>query len=312
MKIRKAKLSDTSEILAVLKASLGEAKLQKSELIWDFKHSINPFGKSMVLVGLQDKKIIGVRAFMKWHWQLNGHIWVSYRAVDTATHPQYQGQGVFKELTLEAVEVVQQQAETFIFNTPNENSRPGYLKMGWEIVDRIKLSVVPSIWYKIKFIFSKKTLAVQSVDHNTIEALCKRHNADKELANKIFTPKSFDYLKWRYQNNPLQDYTIVSRPDCYIAMYIKKHKFFNELRVVEVLGITSKNKKEVQKIISSFASENKCWIITVADKNLFKIRLYGKFGPMLTFKALTNDISFKNKAQSITNWQYSLGDLELF
>jgi hypothetical protein len=42
------------------------------------------------------------------------------------------------------------------------------------------------------------------------------------------------------------------------------------------------------------------------------LSLFGKFGPKLTFKSLTKDTFFVNKALDINNWKYSLGDLELF
>jgi hypothetical protein len=44
------------------------------------------------------------------------------------------------------------------------------------------------------------------------------------------------YLKWRFEENPMQKYHVVSTNDWYIAMYIKKHRFFKELRIVEVIS----------------------------------------------------------------------------
>jgi hypothetical protein len=45
-------------------------------------------------------------------------------------------------LTRAAIEEVRDQAQ-LIFNTPNEKSRPGYLKMGWKEVGRISPWVRP-------------------------------------------------------------------------------------------------------------------------------------------------------------------------
>src|SRR5680860_587937 len=131
MIIREAKEVDIPEIVKVLRASLGEQDLPLSEGIWNYKHVKNPFGRSLVLVAEENGVIAGVRAFMCWEWQCLNKSYATYRAVDTATHPNYQGQGIFKKLTLKAIELAKEQGVQFIFNTPNEQSRPGYLKMGW-------------------------------------------------------------------------------------------------------------------------------------------------------------------------------------
>ena len=65
------------------------------------------------------------------------------RAVDTATHPDYQGRGIFTRLTLRRSTSCAPTASTFVFNTPNDQSRPGYLKMGWHEVGRAPRSVRP-------------------------------------------------------------------------------------------------------------------------------------------------------------------------
>jgi hypothetical protein len=63
------------------------------------------------------------------------------RAVDTATAPAYQGRGIFRRLTMTAVEALTAEGVDFVFNTPNTNSRPGYLRMGWSTIGRVPLVV---------------------------------------------------------------------------------------------------------------------------------------------------------------------------
>ena len=97
-----------------------------------------------------------------------------------------------------------------------------------------------------------------------------------------------------------------------MALYVKKRKYFKELRVVEVISLKNTQNDRIRTAILKTAFKNNCAIITLANKEVFPIRLFGKFGPKLTFKPITQDTSFIAKAQEITNWQYSLGDLELF
>lgn len=312
MIIREINPKDTSAIIELLQLSLGESLLKKSTAIWDFKHLKNPFGPSHVLIAEQDGVLVGVRAFMQWRWQVEDEIWTSYRAVDTATHPKYQGQGIFKKLTLRALDDVQARGDSFVFNTPNNQSRPGYLKMGWREVGKINVALVPSILYSFDLLFPV-TIMENVITTKQLEALCVLHNSHFQNKGVLFTPKSLDYLKWRYEENLLQEYHIVSTPDFYIAMYIKRHSFYKELRVVETIGSYSKEKhSQIRSSIVRYAFKKGCWLITFDDKNLFKFRFFGPYGPKLTFRALTSKTNFIKKALSIKNWGYSIGDLELF
>jgi GNAT superfamily N-acetyltransferase len=312
MIIRKAKKEDIPAIIPLLQASLGESLLKKSPEIWNFKHVDNPFGESTVLVAEEDSALIGVRAFMTWQWQLGNQVWNAYRAVDTATHPKHQGKGIFKKLTLQALDLVQQNGDCFVFNTPNDQSRPGYLKMGWQEVGKIKVALVPVFFYAFPNLFSKMKIE-NTISPLQLEALCKIHNRELAINNVLFTPKSTSYLKWRYEENSLQTYFVYSTPDCYVAMYVKKNRFFKELRVVEIIGDHDfKIKKNIRKAIVSCALEQECYLITIANQNLFAFSIYGYFGPKLTFKSLTNNTTFVDDALKIENWKYSLGDLELF
>jgi hypothetical protein len=96
-------------------------------------------------------------------------------------------------------------------------------------------------------------------------------------------------------------------------MYVKKHRFFNELRIVESIGVEeTRDHTLLKNFIIKQAFQNKCWLITLADENLFSLKIYGSFGPKLTFRPLTNSNAFIQKALQIRNWGYALGDLELF
>ena len=312
MIIRNSTPEDIPAIVALLQLSLGESLIKKSSRSWNYKHVNNPFGTSQVLLAFENDVLVGVRAFMKWQWNLGTEVWKAYRAVDTATHPDYQGKGIFKKLTIQALDEIQKEGETFVFNTPNNNSSPGYLKMGWQIVDAIELAVIPAVLYAIPYFFSKAKLD-NSISAAQLNQLCVVYNHDLSKKKVIFTPKSGEYLKWRYEENPLQDYVIFSTNDWYIVFYIKKHKLFNELRVVEIIGSNQKQHlKQIKKAILGYTFQKRCWFITTANKDLFGCKIYGKFGPKLTIKTLTKNSLFINTVYTIQKWRYSLGDLELF
>ncbi len=66
------------------------------------------------------------------------------RAVDTATDPDFQGAGIFRRLTLHALDALPALGVEFVFNTPNDKSLPGYLKIGWKVIGRAPVRVMPT------------------------------------------------------------------------------------------------------------------------------------------------------------------------
>jgi len=313
MLIRTADIKDKEAIVALLKASLGESLLKKTTTVWEYKHEENPFGKSYVLVGEAEQQLIGVRAFMAWRWQIGEKVWRAYRAVDTATHPKHQGKGIFKKLTLQALKEVEAISPCFIFNTPNSQSKPGYLKMGWKPVGKIRLGIwfVPllSLLYR-----GKRNISLANrIESAELEKICNRHNEKLSSNNCFFTPKTPTYLKWRYEKNPMQGYTVFSDTGFYVAVYVKKHKRFKELRIAEYIGTLEKKQQvALEQQVVALANKEGCWIISAARTDLFFGGIKGNFGPELLCREIQGH-TVPNLFSGIQEtWSYSLGDLELF
>lgn len=316
MDIREATAQDLPEIIRVLKLSLGEADLPLSEAIWKYKHIDNPFGRSLVLIAVDHGKIVGVRAFMKWKWRKGNSNFLAFRAVDTATHPDFQGKGIFKKLTLEAVKTGKELSYNFVFNTPNVQSRPGYLKMGWKQVGKIRVALQPSYnsFWKLK----EKQLDYQITNKATpieTSSLCNSWNAKLKLKEKLFTPKSAEFLSWRYEDNPLQQYEVLSTPDLYLAAYIKKRKNIKELRISECIFKNDSNSiKEVRQIINEWSSKFGAQLVTWSPKvlKLNSLSYQGAVGPILTVRGLDLNERELDVLLVDDSWNYSIGDLELF
>ncbi|GHA30317.1 hypothetical protein GCM10007103_09580 [Salinimicrobium marinum] len=313
MEIREGTEKDIPEILKVLKASLGETSSKKTEEIWRFKHVENPFGKSLILVALEAGEMIGVRAFMRWQWQKGNKIHTTFRAVDTATHPKHQGKGVFKKLTLQAIELAKQEGGHFIFNTPNHLSLPGYLKMGWEKVDKLKVQIQPTFplnWFSNKITDYNTEIRTPS---QNIKTLCSLTNEDKVKKAKYFTPKSNEYLRWRYEDNPLQKYEVIADISFYMAGYVKEHTYFKELRIVEIVVGDDGAYGTIKNIISNWAKKFGTAFISMANEDgLGNFFIKGNFGPVMTVRKLNLPNEEFNYLLDLNHFNYSLGDLELF
>lgn len=313
MEIRVGTEQDIPGILKVLKASLGETSSKKTEEVWRFKHVDNPFGSSLVLLALENNEVIGVRAFMRWKWQQGDKVFSAFRAVDTATHPDHQGKGVFKKLTLKALEIGKERGDHFVFNTPNSQSKPGYLKMGWKEVDKLKVSIRPVNPFYWKSVGEISEYPKTWTNSKEPEFLDDFHSRMKNSGD-LFTPKNLEFLKWRYVNNPLQDYHVIAGPDFFLAGYVKDQGKLKELRISEAMkskGLpTFVLKKELKKLAKKYGV-NIISYSPASDVKFFS-SVTGNFGPVLTFRDLAISENDKNEFLNLSSWAYSTGDLELF
>jgi hypothetical protein len=140
--VRRATAADQPAVLALLADSLGWDRDRTFAEFFDWKHHQNPFGPSPAWIAVAGDDIVGFRTFLRWQFEHpDGRVRHAVRAVDTATAPAYQGRGIFRQLTMTAVEALTAEGVDFVFNTPNTNSRPGYLRMGWSTVGRVPLVV---------------------------------------------------------------------------------------------------------------------------------------------------------------------------
>lgn len=312
MLIRKATPSDIPDIINLLKASLGESMIPKSESLWQWKHIDNPFGASPVLIAEKSGQLIGVRAFLRWEVLVNEKTIFCCRAVDTAIHPEHQGKGLFKKLTLQLIDEIKAEGIDVIFNTPNQKSLPGYLKMGWEKWGKLPL--------KLEFHLSKgkNKHPLDPTDWRLIESLVNRISEDPKKFYQSSPALTPNFLKWRYQACPLFPYYFLSDGENYVIFYrIKEGKMGRELRITDLYyktDISEEKKKEAQgklkeaQIISNarFSSFSG---LNYPNQNLISLGPLPilKVGPLVTLRQVNDDI----QPQEI-DWDWSLGTLELF
>ena len=88
---------------------------------------------------------MGHRTFLRWRFRTDDdRVVTAVRAVDTATHPDYRRRGILRRLTLQGVAELTMAGDGIVFSTSNDASCPGYLTMGWTVVRRLPVGVLPS------------------------------------------------------------------------------------------------------------------------------------------------------------------------
>src|SRR4051794_10846345 len=116
LSVRRADADDFPRILDLARRALAWTDDDTRFLAW--KHLENPFGASPMWIALDNDRVVGFRAFMRWEFvSADGHSVHAARAVDTATDPEYQGRGIFTRLTREAIDRLPADGVRLIFNT---------------------------------------------------------------------------------------------------------------------------------------------------------------------------------------------------
>ncbi len=211
---------DLAGVLDLLRAALGETPiLKRTPELFSWKHLDNPFGRSIIMVAEADDRIVGLRAFMRWELDHPSGRLRCVRAVDTATHPDYQRRGIFRLLTEHAVDLARADGVDLIFNTPNPQSGAGYLSMGWQEVGHIGVLARPLAGLLRRSPPTDGLPDVASVTNSPI--ITTAPAVTPRPSNQLRTPRTTDYLSWRFAQHPTARYVrggtgehvIVARPN---------------------------------------------------------------------------------------------------
>ncbi len=303
---------DIPQIIDLLKISLGESLIPKSEALWKWKHLDNPFGKSPVLLAEKDGEIIGVRAFLKWEFAQGTEIIKACRAVDTAVHPEFQGKGLFTKLSLNLIEQIREDGTHLIYNTPNTQSLPGYLKMDWEKWGKLPLKM------KFHMTGSSSKQKVFSSDWSTVYPLISKIESVKNPCSTIQTHTISGYFNWRYADCPLFPYQFISDRESYLLIFrIKEGKMGRELRITDLFtgdSFGKTQKKELNKELNNFQKQSGARFtsfsgIAYSNQQALDLGILPvlSIGPIITLRKVSEDSEPMN-----LNWGWSLGDLEVF
>lgn len=322
MEITIADKDDLDEMIDLLKLSLGESRIPKSKEYWQWKHEQNPFGSSKVLLAKENGMIAGLRAFMRWQWKNTEGVINTVRAVDTATHPQYQGKGIFSKLTMQAVKECTEEGTDFVFNTPNSKSMPGYLKMGWVKAGKLPLCIKPGVFFPAVY---SQTNAEKLYDNFPVIDVPETSSKEWDsglIKDKAGTTLNNKYISWRYQECPVARYGGIAEPGKFGFIFrVKKINRFIELRICD--GWISSDltaKKAAEKKMRSLIKIVKPIIITTAPvsvggNDFFKNNKMGFWGPFSTGPVVTvRPLKMKELSgfSTFKKWTPSLGAMELF
>jgi hypothetical protein len=269
---------------------------------------------------------VGLRVFLRWRWRSGTRTIAAVRAVDTATDPAWQRRGLFRRMTESMVAAARAEGVEFVFNTPNAKSRAGYLKMGWRDVGRTPVLLrVPRL--ALGGGRSRTSGAVLEplsalLAQDGLEGFLEAVGADEE---RLHTPRTVAYLRWRYADGPLDGYLaswlLDGNRGAVVISREKERRGLAELSVAEV--VASDDAVGVEAAASLLggvlAGTRHHYAVACAARDTPEraaLRRGGflppaRIGPRMTVRPLAERAAAPDPLAE-HNWRLAIGDLEVF
>ncbi len=308
--IRRAFPDDRAGVIRGAVRALG---WQGDQRDWDFfawKHDDNPFGPSPAWVAVEGGHIVGFRTFLRWEFTRSAQRLRMVRAVDTATDPDHQGKGIFRRLTESAVAELTSAGYDAVFNTPNTQSRPGYLKMGWVELGR------PAVGARARGPAAALRMAQSrrgagkwseptTVGDPAAEALhgpgLESLLATVPAPGGWSTPRSAAYLRWRYGFGPLH-YRAVEVRGGLAVFRVRRRGPSREVALCEWLA-PGPDRRALRRLVQAAGD----YLIACDLGAAHGVLPLPRLGPVVTWRPLTRSV-----VPSLGDLSFRLGDLELF
>jgi GNAT superfamily N-acetyltransferase len=327
--------ADVPAAAALMTASLGAAPGGVDrEALFRWKHLANPFGRSIAFVAELDGEIVGLRTFMRWRFARSGQGGevLAVRAVDTATSPLVQRRGVFSRLTTRALDAAESEGVAFVFNTPNERSLPGYLKLGWHrLADRKLRARVRRPDRLIRAAASRDLGSGAATAPPTGSQLVPVEEFFADPASvapfaraqpapgRLSTPRWEGYLRWRYVAGPLPYAGLAegSPPAAVAIVRLRGRGSLREAIVCEAVcepGAESALRRLLARVPSAAGADH---AVTHVDDGWPAARVLSRAGylplPRVGMHFVVRTVSpTRPDPLEDASWGLTLGDLELF
>ena len=335
---RRMQAADEQQVLHLLGAALaGGPTGRRTAEFFRWKHRANPFGPSYGLVAEVDGAVVGVRLFLRWELTVAGRTVRAVRAVDTATDPDFQGRGIFRSLTLAALEELGADTD-LVFNTPNSSSRPGYLKMGWAPVGTVPVALRPVRWVRFARHVRSAAPGIASAgagagcslppaasvfeDAAPLADLLARVEAEQP-DDRMRTRRTLAYLRWRYADAPDLDYRVIAVTDRGALRGLafarpRQRGMLRELTLSELLTVPG-DRSTLRRLLLGAARDSGCDHVAthLADDGVS--RAVGLSAGYLTWPGVGMGLVARPLRDGLSpdplspaSWRWSLGDLEVF
>lgn len=139
--IREATKADLPALGVLFSESFGFGR-DPEHAAWKFFD--NPVGRPLLVVAESGERLVGQYALWPVALRVGGEVVLGAQSLDTMTHPEFRGQGMFPRLAAACYEMAAEQGIRVLYGFPNANSYSGFVrKLNWDHTGDVPFFVRP-------------------------------------------------------------------------------------------------------------------------------------------------------------------------
>lgn len=304
---------DSSLVASILEAAQSTHGLIYPKADWfNWKFFCNPYGESYSRVALSESgEVAGFLSFSPQMVCCQKNKFRSCLSFETFVVSSFQKRGVFSKLCNLAMQDALSDGVQLMFNFPNPKSAPGFIKMGWKSVGGLNMWIKPI--NKFKFIsrlvinkgnlgpFMQKNIIFNNDEFSFNDYV--KSSLPYIDDGKFKTDKNYEYLKWRFLDNPIWKYNYYNSG---YFLFIFKQGIRQELSEIQIMDIISLGDGNYVKfceglsVISDFFRPDVITMLATEGFYLqYELRKYGFFkkrssGNFFVFSGILSDVFDRN------------------
>ncbi len=312
---------DESQILALYK-EVNDREMTPAH--WKWKFINNPLGKAVIKLMFDGNKLIGHYAVMPVNVQVGGKLVKAGLSVNTMTHPDYRGHGIFAYLGEEAYRVCQQRGGKFVYGFPNSNIYDSRIKkLDWKGFGKMT-ALEKDLGLKAagKTEFRDSIHPVSRFDQS-VNSLWRKTKSDYIVA----VTRNEKFLNWRFAENPTVEYpkfVFLGRSKGILGfLVLKTYSHAGEVKghIVDMLCI---NEKDMVKSFLDYAGDYftargitnlSCWAAegSLYDRVLEQEGFVRKeFETYFGVRIFNREDKRLINVEQMGNWHLMMGDSDVF
>lgn len=310
--VRRASVDNIADVIELAATSLGWDPAEPHEAMFRWKHLDNPAGVSPMWLAFVGDRAVGFRTMMHWEFLHDRTTPIrAVRAVDTSTHPDFRRLGIFRTLTMAAVEELTRDRVDFVFNTPDPHSKAGYLTMGWQDLGRVHVRFFPTrVRGPLRTVRARTPAAVWSepcsvgdpVEEIADELAGRSHTLDRR---GLATSHTGEYFRWRFGFGPLH-YRVIRTDDAAAVIRVRRRGPAVEIVVAELLAPSRIAAEAVLRKVRGQVDADHIVVAAGGVASLPPMLPLPGAGPGVVVRSLASH------APARSELLFSLGDVEVF
>lgn len=312
MEIRPYQLEDEKSILDLFALSFGKRMTLD---YWRWRFINNPFTNEIFIdLMWEGDTLIGHYAVSPINMVIDGNVEKTALSMTTMTHPEYGGKGVFSKLADSLYGKLISSDYKMVWGFPNNNSHYGFNKnLGWNDI---------AIQGMMSLQADRLSHTKNVVEYHYRTEFNNEIVSKLNLSNKnVRIDKTLKYLKWRYFENPSNEYKLLTTSDFKGIVVYKVIPSFSDINCTEIdiLDIYYNFDIDILRCLLLIILESEpnikqfnIWDSLHSENQLNLEKVGFRLSPPITYLGVRNLNGEPSIIRSYENWDISLSYSDVF